>query len=152
MMTRSTRVLLLAAALLLASQQVQAQTKPDGGARRAHATALRLQAQQLQKENPSEAITLLHLALATDPTAGENSLALGDSYAQAERYQEAIPFFERALELLPNDKKAVQERLALAYVGAGDEAAAVRVLRAARLSASRITDNIARYRQTVVRP
>ena len=151
-MTRSTRFLLLAAALLLGSQRVEAQTKHDGAARRAHATALRLEAQQIQKDHPAEAITLLHLALATDPAAVENSVALGDVYAQAERYHEAIPFFERALELSSQDKKAIHERLALAYVGAGDEAAAVRVLRAARLSESRITDNIARYKQSVFRP
>ena len=151
-MTGSTRFLLLSAALLLGSQRVEAQTKHDGSARRAHATALRLQAQQLQRENPSEAIILLHLALATDPGAGENSVALGDAYAQAERYHEAIPFFERALELHSQDKKAIHDRLALAYVATGDEAAAVRVLRASRLSASRITENIARYRQSVARP
>jgi Flp pilus assembly protein TadD len=150
-MTCSMRLLVLSAAVFLASQPLDAQ-KNDAAARRAHAATLRLEAQQLQKEHPAEAITLLHLALATDPASGENSVALGDSYAQAERYDEAIPFFERALELLPQEKQAIYGRLAQAYVGTGDEAAAVRVLRAARLPESRITHNLARYRQSVSRP
>ena len=87
--------------------------RPPANARES-AIALRLQAERVRQESPEEAMMLLHLALATDPAAAENSIALGDSYVQARRYLEAIPFFERALELKPRDKASIHERLALA--------------------------------------
>ena len=118
---------------------------------RERATALRVEAQQVQAENPSEAITLLHLALATDPASADNSVALGDAYVQAGRYLEAIPFFERAIQIHPRDKQTIHHSLAFAYIGTGDDIAAVQTLRAAGISESAVTDRLARYRQTIGR-
>lgn len=86
------------------------------------------------------------LAMADDPTKPDWRLisARGTVLAKQSRYADAIPFFERALQLSPN-QASVMNNLAMAHAANGDPAKAEEILRRARAGSNepKIAQNLA---------
>jgi tetratricopeptide (TPR) repeat protein len=85
---------------------------------------------QLQRHevNPERSIHTLRRAVTADPGYLAGWIALGDAYCVNEQFRDAIHAYQTALEMAP-DHQPIYERLALACRAAGDNQAAVTVLR-----------------------
>jgi tetratricopeptide (TPR) repeat protein len=70
--------------------------------------------------DPQQIEALLKKAIALDPKFGEARLQLGNLYSDQNKYAEAIPEYERALELSP-DLADIHYRLGQAYVHTGQK-------------------------------
>jgi hypothetical protein len=119
---------------------------------REQSTIFRRQADQVKSKNPLEAIRLLQLATAADPSDTRSLLELGEAYLDAKQYRNSIPIFQRVAQgRRLSGHSSVPYLLALGHVGDGNEAEARRVLRAAGISEEGVESSIRRFRITVSR-
>ncbi len=56
---------------------------------------------------PDEAIAIIQRIIADDPEIGDAYFSIGNILFKAQRFKEAIPYFEKALELKPDDSFCV---------------------------------------------
>jgi hypothetical protein len=93
------------------------------------------------------------LALTADPGDIAAQIGLGDALLSLNRYREAIGPFEAAsgAARAKGERSPVTARLALAYLSAGDEQNARRVLQEAGASGALLTEQLQRLREQVVR-
>jgi hypothetical protein len=89
----------------------------------------------------SESVFVDHLSM----------IGLGDASLRLNRYAEATIELENAWRVMRRHRSGVPIRLALAYVGVGDEVNAARVLREDGVSEPRIPSRLDRFR-SVIRP
>jgi hypothetical protein len=89
-------------------------------------------------------------AVALDPGNDDAKFMLASSYLRLKRYREAIPFFE---DILPRrgGPRGVGGALVHAYMGAGDEANAARVLRAEGFNNEQVAAKISEVRRGLQR-
>jgi arylsulfatase A-like enzyme/predicted Zn-dependent protease len=52
---------------------------------------------------PDEAISIIQQIISSDPEIGDAYFSIGNIYFKARKFSEAIPYFEKALELKPDD-------------------------------------------------
>ncbi len=65
----------------------------------------------VKKREYHKARVLLKEALGLDPKYSNAFIAIGDSYAQEERYEDAVSFWEKLIEAVPSDGGRVIDRL-----------------------------------------
>jgi tetratricopeptide (TPR) repeat protein len=86
-------------------------------------------------------------AVQLDPTDPGNKLLLASTYLGLKRYRDAIPFYEDVVrDVRSGMRRLLVEALAQAYLGAGDEQGAVRVLQAEGVGGQALTAKLAELR------
>ena len=90
----------------------------------------------------SEALAAYHRQLDVDPTNLRAKEMIGHMNLRLGRYREAIVWFEQVVVAGRSGQTTLLRILASAYVGAGDEASAIRVLRTAGISQANIRAEI----------
>jgi tetratricopeptide (TPR) repeat protein len=104
----------------------------------------------LQGNQVDEAIDWFTRATKASPADVESWAGLGHAYLAKNRYREAISAYESVIGI-PGNRAQIHQLLALAYVGAGDEGNAVRVLRVTGKPETSIAPEIERLRGVVRR-
>jgi hypothetical protein len=114
--------------------------------------ALRLEgARELAAGNAAAAVNRFRAMVKMDPSDPDGYARLGHALMETGQYKEAVVALEVALPFALQDRSALPERLAYAYVKMGDDANATRVLRQI-VPESQVPSRLARLRAAAKKP